>query len=58
MDEERKIDEQRRLAEALGEEQEQKGEQFVRDIMRQREGVAADREKFLRDLQTGSIKKL
>lgn len=58
MDKERKIDEQRQLAEALREEEEQKREQFVRNIMQQREGVAADREKFLHDLNTGSIKKL
>ncbi|WP_406677673.1 hypothetical protein [Moorella sp. ACPs] len=58
MDKERKIDEQRRLAEALGEEEEQKREQFVRSILREREGIAAEREKFLHDLKTGSIKKL
>ncbi|CEP67395.1 Uncharacterized [Moorella glycerini] len=58
MNKEREIDEQRRLAEALEEEQEQKREQFTRNIMREREGVAAEREKFLQDLKTGSIKKL
>ncbi|GEA17704.1 MAG: hypothetical protein PWR22_1500 [Moorella sp. (in: firmicutes)] len=58
MDKEREIDEQRRLAEALGEEEEQKREQFARGILREREGIAAEREKFLHDLKTGSIKKL
>ncbi|OIQ58324.1 hypothetical protein MTCOM_06410 [Moorella thermoacetica] len=58
MDKEREIDARRREAELLGEEQEQKRQQFVRNIMQQGEGVAAEREKFLRDLQTGSLKKL
>ncbi|WP_258360052.1 hypothetical protein [Moorella sulfitireducens (nom. illeg.)] len=35
-----------------------KREQFVRSILREREGIAAEREKFLHDLKTGSIKKL
>ncbi|GAF26416.1 hypothetical protein MTY_1756 [Moorella thermoacetica Y72] len=58
MDKEREIDARRREAELLGEEQEQKRQQFMRNIMQQGEGVAAEREKFLRDLQTGSLKKL
>ncbi|MBE3572813.1 MAG: hypothetical protein IMW95_07655 [Moorella humiferrea] len=58
MDKEREIDAKRRLAEDKAEEEEQKREQFVRDIMRSREGIAAEREKFLHDLKTGSIKKL
>lgn len=58
MGKEREIDARRREAELLEEEQEQKRQQFVCNIMQQGEGVAADREKFLRDLQTGSLKKL
>ncbi|MGB9661723.1 MAG: hypothetical protein ACPL5F_06850 [Moorellaceae bacterium] len=48
--------EQRRQAELFGEETEEQREEFVRDILRRTEGVAAEREKFIQDLKTGSPK--
>ncbi|SMC00062.1 hypothetical protein SAMN00808754_3251 [Thermanaeromonas toyohensis ToBE] len=52
----RKIDEQRWEAERLGEELEQKRQEFVRSILRRSEGISAEREKFIHDLKTGSPK--
>jgi hypothetical protein len=54
-DKPRKIDEQRWQAERLGEELEQKRQEFVRSILRRAEGISAEREKFIQD-KTGSPK--
>lgn len=43
-------------AAGLQEDLEQRREQFVRNVAARREGISADREKFVMDLNTGSQK--
>lgn len=45
-------------AAGLQEELEHRREEFVRDVAVRREGISADREKFVMDLKTGSPKRL